>query len=87
MPAVRFRRERMDAGDLRRHREFGAKIRAQHPSPASETSRVRRSSLSDSFPCRTWVLRRSVVNVGGFTEGQRRFLDFYRDKVLLWAVR
>jgi putative restriction endonuclease len=28
-----------------------------------------------------------VVNVGGFTEGQRRFLDFHRNAVLLRAVR
>ena len=28
-----------------------------------------------------------VVNVGGFTEGQRRFLDFHRNAVLLKAVR
>jgi hypothetical protein len=28
-----------------------------------------------------------TVNVGGFTEGQRGFLDFHRDKVLLRAVR
>jgi len=28
-----------------------------------------------------------AVNVGGFTEGQRRFLDFHRDMVLLRAVR
>lgn len=29
---------------------------------------------------------RGVVNVGGFTEGQRRYLDFYRNSVLLRAV-
>jgi len=28
-----------------------------------------------------------TVNVGGFNEGQRRFLDFHRDTVLLRAVR
>jgi hypothetical protein len=28
-----------------------------------------------------------VVNVGGFTEGQRAFLDFHRNAVLLRAVR
>ncbi|MGJ5819951.1 HNH endonuclease [Paludibaculum fermentans] len=28
-----------------------------------------------------------VVNVGGFTQGQRRFLDFHRTSVLLRAVR
>ncbi|HEV3333197.1 MAG TPA: HNH endonuclease [Bryobacteraceae bacterium] len=28
-----------------------------------------------------------VVNVGRFTEGQRRFLDFHRNAVLLRAVR
>lgn len=28
-----------------------------------------------------------VLNVGGFTEGQRRFLDFHRNAVLLRAVR
>jgi hypothetical protein len=39
-----------------------------------------------------WVLdtgnsTEHVVNVGGFTESQRRFLDYHRDKVLLRAVR
>ena len=29
----------------------------------------------------------AVVNVGGFSEGQRRFLDFHRNSVLLRAVR
>lgn len=28
-----------------------------------------------------------TVNVGGFTEGQRRYLEFHRNSVLLWAVR
>jgi len=28
-----------------------------------------------------------VVNVGGFTEGQRRFLDYHRNSVLLRAAR
>jgi hypothetical protein len=28
-----------------------------------------------------------VVNVGGFIEGQRWFLDFHRNAVLLRAVR
>ena len=28
-----------------------------------------------------------VVNVGGFSEGQRRFLDFHRNSVLLRALR
>jgi hypothetical protein len=28
-----------------------------------------------------------VVNVGGFTSGQRQFLDFHRNAVLLRAVR
>jgi hypothetical protein len=41
-----------------------------------------RSSLQ-----RMGVETQRVVNVGGFTEGQRRFLDFHRDKVLLRAVR
>ena len=27
-----------------------------------------------------------IVNVGGFTDGQKAFLDFHRDKVLLRAV-
>jgi len=27
-----------------------------------------------------------VINVGGFTEGQRRFLDFHRNAVQLRAV-
>jgi HNH endonuclease len=30
---------------------------------------------------------KAVVNVGGFTEGQRKFLDFHRNAVLLRAVR
>lgn len=30
---------------------------------------------------------RGVVNVGGFTEGQRRYLDFHRITVLLRAAR
>jgi hypothetical protein len=28
----------------------------------------------------------SILNVGGFTEGQRRFLDFHRNAVLLRSV-
>ena len=32
---------------------------------------------------RMGVETQRVVNVGGFTEGQRRFLDFHRDKVVL----
>jgi hypothetical protein len=28
-----------------------------------------------------------VINVGGFTEGQRKFLDFHRNGVLLRALR
>ena len=32
---------------------------------------------------RMGVETQQVVNVGGFTEGQRRFLDFHRDKVVL----
>jgi putative restriction endonuclease len=28
-----------------------------------------------------------VVNVGGFTQGQRRYLDFHRNSVLLRAAR
>ena len=28
-----------------------------------------------------------VANVGGFTDGQRRFLDFHRNAVLLRAAR
>jgi hypothetical protein len=28
-----------------------------------------------------------IVNVGGFTQGRRRFLDFHRNAVLLRAVR
>jgi hypothetical protein len=35
---------------------------------------------------RMGVETQRIVNVGGFTEGQRRFLDFHRDKVLLRAV-
>jgi hypothetical protein len=30
---------------------------------------------------------RATVNVGGFTEGQRRYLEFHRNSVLLRAVR
>jgi hypothetical protein len=30
---------------------------------------------------------RGAVNVGGFTDGQRRYLDFHRNSVLLRAVR
>lgn len=33
------------------------------------------------------VETRQAVNVGGFTEGQRRFLDFHRDRVLLRSIR
>ncbi len=36
---------------------------------------------------RMGVETRSLVNVGGFTEGQRSFLDFHRNSVLLRAVR
>jgi len=36
---------------------------------------------------RMGVETRQAVNVGGFTEGQRKFLDFHRDKVLLKAIR
>lgn len=36
---------------------------------------------------RMGVDTRQPINVGGFTEGQRKFLDFHRDKVLLRAVR
>lgn len=36
---------------------------------------------------RMGVNTRSAVNVGGFTEGQRRYLDFRRNSVLLSAVR
>jgi predicted restriction endonuclease len=36
---------------------------------------------------RMGVETQHVVNVGGFTEGQRRFLDFHRDAVLLRAAR
>jgi hypothetical protein len=28
-----------------------------------------------------------IVNVGAFTAGQRQFLDFHREKVLLRAAR
>jgi hypothetical protein len=28
-----------------------------------------------------------LVNVGGFTEGQRKFLDFHRTSVLLQALK
>lgn len=28
-----------------------------------------------------------LINVGGFSQGQRQFLDFHRDSVLLRAVR
>ena len=36
---------------------------------------------------RMGVETQRVVNVGGFTEGQRRFLDFHRTAVLLRAAR
>jgi len=36
---------------------------------------------------RMGVDTRSVVNVGGFTDGQRRYLDFDRNAVLLRAAR
>ena len=36
---------------------------------------------------RVGVETRSLVNVGGFTEGQRSSLDFHRNSVLLRAVR
>lgn len=36
---------------------------------------------------RMGINTRHMVNVGGFTEGQRAYLDFHRDKVLLRAVR
>jgi len=36
---------------------------------------------------RMGVETQRAVNVGGFTEGQRGFLDFHRDRVLLRAVR
>ena len=36
---------------------------------------------------RMGVETKAVVNVGGFSEGQRRFLDFHRNSVLLRAVR
>jgi hypothetical protein len=36
---------------------------------------------------RMGVETRGVVNVGGFTGGQRRYLDFHRNSVLLRAAR
>ena len=36
---------------------------------------------------RMGVETQSVVNVGGFTKGQRTYLDFHRNAVLLRAVR
>ena len=36
---------------------------------------------------RMGVETQRIVNVGGFTEGQRRFLDFHRNAVLLRALR
>jgi putative restriction endonuclease len=36
---------------------------------------------------RMGVETKRVVNVGGFTEGRRKFLDFHRNAVLLRAVR
>jgi uncharacterized Rossmann fold enzyme len=33
------------------------------------------------------VETKRVVNVGGFTDGQRSYLDFHRNAVLLRAVR
>jgi putative restriction endonuclease len=41
---------------------------------------------------RPWLQRMGidttkVVNVGGFTSGQKQFLDFHRNSVLLQSVR
>ena len=36
---------------------------------------------------RMGIETRRVVNVGGFTEGQRAYLDFHRNAVLLRAAR
>lgn len=36
---------------------------------------------------RMGVETREVVNVDGFTEGQRRYLEFHRTSVLLRAAR
>ena len=36
---------------------------------------------------RMGVETHGAVNLGGFTEGQRKFLDFHRNAVLLKAVR
>jgi hypothetical protein len=36
---------------------------------------------------RMGIETRRIANVGGFTEGQRKFLDFHRNSVLLRAVR
>jgi hypothetical protein len=38
-------------------------------------------------PQRMGVETQRIVNVGRFTEGQRRFLDFHRNAVLLRAAR
>lgn len=36
---------------------------------------------------RVGIDTRGVINVGGFPKGQRRYLDFHRNSVLLTAVR
>jgi hypothetical protein len=36
---------------------------------------------------RMGIQTRAIVNVGGFTAGQRSFLDFHRSSVLLRASR
>lgn len=36
---------------------------------------------------RMGIETQGAVNVGGFTEGQRRYLDFHRNSVLLTAAR
>jgi len=36
---------------------------------------------------RMGIETKRMVNVGGFSEGQRRFLDYHRNSVLLRAAR
>ncbi|MBV8069614.1 MAG: hypothetical protein JO270_06890 [Acidobacteriaceae bacterium] len=36
---------------------------------------------------RIGIEKEEIVNVGGFSEGQRSFVDFYRNSVLLRAAR
>ena len=72
-------------GLVRRRERF-----AQRPDRHSRLWRGRSHRLSGRHKPslqRMGVETQHVVNVGGFTEGQRRFLDFHRNAVLLREVR